>query len=494
MQSLRAGRQKLVIISLSVILFSPFRGFAKDVDWESNACFSLLQSLDPDDLYTAHLVSGLYLQASRARQAGRHDLELAAFQRILQFEPDDGKAHFQVGRILYEEGRYEAAIASFREALAIKLVPVGVQYLSNSLRRLGRTEEALEEIHRAVVAYPEDTLSLLSEARLLMDVNRQLEAGENLDKLLERDPHNASVLVLKTLQQMSLGQHNAALATVHELLILDPDDKRSLTLNAQVLMALRRNADALNVVNRALDIDPKDSLSLGVKAQILRAMQRYEEALVIAKQKLQWRVEDRYGHFLMIMVLLDLGRNDEAFAFIQNISDPQERGYFASAIYMSRKEFGRADQLLATLPDSQGVLWKRAQLAYQRGDFALARDFLIRMLQITKHSNDIWGLVALLKIEEQGESLDPSQIEELVARYANGEYERLRKMAGQLPWEYVVDQRAFEEEVSITNSFWNGLNTEEVSRPRPQPKQLRGFRGTVRAGGFQSPASRSSSN
>lgn len=65
-------------------------------------------------------------------------------------EDDDARARalFQSGAVLYDEGRYEEAVAAFEEAYRLSARPALLFNIANALERLGRWDEALDVLSR----------------------------------------------------------------------------------------------------------------------------------------------------------------------------------------------------------------------------------------------------------------------------------------------------------------------------------------------------------
>jgi tetratricopeptide (TPR) repeat protein len=106
---------------------------------------------------------GLELEAVTPEEAG------AAYERVLELEPDHADAHVNLGRLLHEHGQAADAAAHYRRALAAGPHAVASFNLGVALEDLRRPAEALAAYRRALAS--DDSLA---------------EAHYNLARLCER--------------------------------------------------------------------------------------------------------------------------------------------------------------------------------------------------------------------------------------------------------------------------------------------------------------------
>ena len=92
-------------------------------------------------------------------------------------DTDQAKVLFQNGTRLYEEGRYEDAIAAFEKAYELSKRPALLFNISNAHERLGNLEAALETLNEyRIYAKPEDQDKLATRALML---ERRLEEQQS---------------------------------------------------------------------------------------------------------------------------------------------------------------------------------------------------------------------------------------------------------------------------------------------------------------------------
>jgi tetratricopeptide (TPR) repeat protein len=159
------------------------------------------------------------------------------------------KAHSNLGAVLYETGHLEEAIAEYRQALVLSgpqpgsapvspnspLIPSApsrasqelfIVYcnLGDALSRAGRQQEALEEYRRALAINPRSAEAHAGRGATLALLGRDVEGAKELESALTLDPGYATAHLNLASLQASLGQNTQALA--HYQMALQTGDER----------------------------------------------------------------------------------------------------------------------------------------------------------------------------------------------------------------------------------------------------------------------------
>jgi Flp pilus assembly protein TadD len=78
---------------------------------------------------------------------GRVAQALEPLEEVVRERPDSGKAHFELGRCLYQSGRLEEAAKALHRAVDLHFGAPARLLLGKTLLRLGRVEEAGKHLH-----------------------------------------------------------------------------------------------------------------------------------------------------------------------------------------------------------------------------------------------------------------------------------------------------------------------------------------------------------
>ena len=174
------------------------------------------------------------MQALQSRQnhaqelldQGRYEDALAAFREILEIDPEYAMAHAGTGDALFRMRRYEHALAALGRALALQpdLPMAGSLHrlMGRSEQELGRPDAALPHYERALQFDPDDTLAIELLARLQFVRERYLESFALFQTLVEFDPDNARIHANLGAALYHLGRVEDAIASFEHALSLDP--------------------------------------------------------------------------------------------------------------------------------------------------------------------------------------------------------------------------------------------------------------------------------
>ena len=187
----------------------------------------------------------------------RHQEATAAFRTFAEAAPDNRRAHFLLGRSLVAEGKGKEARTPLQESL--RLDPAYVEPLSMLARldaqrglfgrAVDRVQRQMKEIDpagghyfllgqlymaskqldqaetalfKAVELQPDLNAAYAQLTSMLVDSNRADEALVSLQRRLEHDPENVSIMMLKGMVQQVSNQVGAAQDTYEKLLGVSP--------------------------------------------------------------------------------------------------------------------------------------------------------------------------------------------------------------------------------------------------------------------------------
>ncbi len=145
-------------------------------------------------------------------------------QKSLGIKPSNPDALVNFGNALQELGRYDEALASYDEALAIK--PDYATALSNRgtvLQALKHYDKALASYDEALAIKPDYAEALRNRGITLHGLRRYDEALASYDKALAIKPDYAEALSNRGLTLQALKRYDEALASYSKALAINPD-------------------------------------------------------------------------------------------------------------------------------------------------------------------------------------------------------------------------------------------------------------------------------
>ena len=227
-------------------------------------------------------------------QKGRMDAAITCFQQALQIEPDFAEAHNNLGNALLQMGKVDDAITHCQRALQISPEDAQARLnLGNALFRKGGVGDAITQYRKALQIDPAFAMAHNNLGTVLRQEGRVDEAITEYQKALQIKPNEAEFHnnLGKALQQK--GRVGEAISQYREALQIQPEDP-GIQNNLAWLLAtcseasLRNGSKAVELARRA------NALTGGENPAILRTLAaafaeagRFPEAMETAQRALR---------------------------------------------------------------------------------------------------------------------------------------------------------------------------------------------------------------
>ena len=186
-------------------------------------------------------VQRLYQKARADQAAGNDQAAVADYQKLLHLDPSVAPAYNNLGRLLYNLGRFPEAIATLEKGLALQpdMAPAEVM-LGASYLETGDPAKALSPLQRGVQALPDDRFARLTLIRTFTALNRRDDAVAELRTLVTRDPKDQEAWYL--LGKLELEQSQAAFAQVQAI---DPNSPLAHQISGEIMESMGNTPGAV---------------------------------------------------------------------------------------------------------------------------------------------------------------------------------------------------------------------------------------------------------
>ncbi len=294
----------------------------------------------------------------------------------------------------------------------------------------------------------------------LFKLKRFTEALPLLDLRLSLSDHVPS-LSRKAQALFHLRSYAEALPLAVEVLKIEPQNPAVLAVQLTSLYKLRRFTEAIAAADHMIKANPTRSLALSLKAQSLMRLERFAEALQVIEFRLQFEPNNPHVLAMQVHALLKLERFNEAATIVGRIEDGFFKFYYSAQVFIAKKQYTKAIELLKTLDSGLNVKWLLAQAYFLAGDMKSSRQSLLFIVQNSKTLQPR-VVAALIKIHLLGEqtAMDPFLFG-LTQQLSKKELDKILAYKESLFWDYEPVSQG--PEVSISNSFWDGLNAKPVN-------------------------------
>jgi tetratricopeptide (TPR) repeat protein len=256
--------------------------------------------------------ASIWLARSRAeRAAGDKVAAMASIENAIKLDNTNNGARFERANLNIDNGKYEEAIKDLETVRPVSsstnLQLAKLYALTNRKDEAVKLLDTLDEDSKKSA----DAISL--RIQLLGNRGSDKNSITELEKLLEGDPKNVSVLVrlgslLRTVDpQRSLEYYRRAAE-------LEPNNIDHATGYAAALVQAKRFEDAVIVLKKVLNADPNNAVAHTNLATALYELKNFPEALEEYRWILKAKPDLVITNYFIAIVLDKMGNYEEALA------------------------------------------------------------------------------------------------------------------------------------------------------------------------------------
>jgi tetratricopeptide (TPR) repeat protein len=245
----------------------------------------------------------------------------------------------------------EAALGELDKAELTE--PDDIYLRAQLLDALGRSDEALAQVERALTLDPVNVGFILGQAELLWKIGRADDSLAALDAGLNADSGSWALWAARAERRRLLGRYDVALQDIDRALELEKT-AYSYGTRGQILVALDRAEEAALAFDRGAELDPRVGWLQADRGENLRGLGRLAEALSALDAAVELTPDSVYAQGTRGQTLRQLGRNSEALASLQLAAGLAERNntptpWVVEELAAAFNELNRYQEALDTL-------------------------------------------------------------------------------------------------------------------------------------------------
>ncbi len=214
-----------------------------------------------------HLGIALYEQ-------GRYEEALDSYRVAVAHRPNYAKVHSNLGMVLNKLERFEEAETHVRRAIALDpKTKIRYQRLGNALYGQGRYAEAADAFRVSAEHRPDYTQAHSGLGAALNELGRFEEAETHLRRAIELNPDHTEALYHLATLRFKQQRLDEAIEFLQHLIGIEPGHARALGDIGVALFYLGRSDEALQHFDRALSLDPTLEDVRANREAVLEAME-----------------------------------------------------------------------------------------------------------------------------------------------------------------------------------------------------------------------------
>ena len=297
-------------------------------------------------------------EAIRLQQAGRIPEAAQLYSQVLQSDPGNYQALYQLGLILFEYRRFEDADRLLGAAIRVNSGSAELFYSRGCvLQQLGRTENALAAFAHALAIRPDFPEARNNRGVTLLSLGRPGEALACFDRILLQHPDLAVVHTNRANALLALKRPEAALESAEHALRLNSNLADAHFNRGSALVSLGRNETAQECFGQALRINPQHGDALIFRGIVLELLERPADALESYNAALSLRPGQPDILFNRTSTLMSLGRYSDVVGDCDKILKAYPHFKYAAGMRLYAKlhacDWENRDSEIAEAVDAQ---------------------------------------------------------------------------------------------------------------------------------------------
>lgn len=274
------------------------------------------------------------------------------------------------GLLAYRHGNKDLALKQFKKA--IKKSPneyLAYRFLATTEYDLGRADEAIDHLNKAIRLAPEGESGPLEDLSLIkMQLGRQEEAESILQKAILVNPSSLDALLRLGVSLIACGRASEAIAVYTKASEIESNNFQALYGLAHAYLECSNFEDAINAASQALELREEDSATLAILGVAYYQKENYSEAKRYLSQSVALNGTDQSALVHLGRTELKLENFDEAIAIFKDASQHASNSsilfsQLANALSASGKlseAVEVCDQYLKTHPLSASLMQVKA--------------------------------------------------------------------------------------------------------------------------------------
>ncbi|MCK7614004.1 tetratricopeptide repeat protein [Roseibium sediminicola] len=296
-------------------------------------------------------------------QIGAGDLKAAmkSFELVLQLDPEDATACYNLALAQHAQGLFDLAELNFERALSLD--PENATFheaVAGILALRGQIEDAMRHLLMALELRPEDPSILANIGSVLSQIGALYDAVSHYERALEKQPENGPVTMQLAQILHDLGDHDRGLRLTEELYLKRPRDPVVLAAFAHSLAMVGDLERAAELVGKAFKISPDTVNALEEHALI--SAYRGDPDSGIAKLAGLLKTQKDNPHFCLLMAtgLARVGKHAESVTLAEvALQEPATCAVAATLVrqgLFQQGKFAEAAEIMARLGAQTGGL------------------------------------------------------------------------------------------------------------------------------------------
>ena len=354
----------------------------------------------------------VYLEKARqSLAAGNLDKARIELRNVLQIDPKEAQAHFQLGEIFDLKKEYTKAFVSYSKA--VELDPENLDYHAKIgtyvLILAGDVDTAIEKRDLILSKDPSNISGLLLKSGILMKQNNKDEAEKIAKDIFSMQPgHVHNALFLSSIY-LNDKKYDESINVLNTCIKENAENRSLVSALANAYFKAEKYDLAENVYRGILEKNPEVFSNYMTLASFYKEIGSSDKAESVLRNAIENNAEDVTRKIVLVDFIQQTRGNQSAIEELKNIIEKNKNAgelrLSLARYYASEKKLDEAVQILKTAvadfsEESVGIK-SRAYLAniyMQNGDVDAAINVINDAIKISPNDSEVNFINAKLKI------------------------------------------------------------------------------------------------
>ncbi len=236
----------------------------------------------------------------------------------VQKQPNNSRAHTNLGYALLQSGAPQEAIPHFQKAL--KHNPKNARAMNNlglAQGKSGKPQMAVPWLQEAVRIEPGNAGYHYNLGFTFTRLGEAEKAIPHLEKSLELNPDNGQAHNLLGQVLSSAGRSNEAISHLTKALQQNPNSVKALNNLGYALMRIGKSKEAILPIRKSLKLNPKNASAHYNLGYSLFYLRKYQEAIPSFKEAVRLKPDYPEAHNELGKMLIQVGHPEESIPYFK---------------------------------------------------------------------------------------------------------------------------------------------------------------------------------
>ena len=288
-----------------------------------NRIFSILLltlslTTTPQLVFAQNTVQQLFKQGETAESVGNNSQAETIWRKVLQVEPNNGKAYNNLGNALRRQGKLPEALAAHQKALQLNPNDAEAYVgIGNVLNTQGKQQEALACYKKALQLNPKLATAYNGLGIALRGQKKLDEAVAAYQKAIELNPKYATAYNGLGIALRGQKKLDEAVAAYRKAIELNPKYATAYNNLGNALRGQKKLDEAVAAYQKAIELNPKYATAYNNLGNALSDQKKLDEAVAAYQKAIELDPKDATAYNNLGNALSDQKKLDEAVAAYQ---------------------------------------------------------------------------------------------------------------------------------------------------------------------------------